>query len=624
MKQYFKYLLLIVVVLSNVNCDKNYLNVNPTDKISEDKLFFSEEGRKAYLANLYSQLPIEDFKSDPNAGFNFVGNNVGSFSMTLNDNGINSEYMNSPEAQYPWWVAGYKFNRDINSLFSYIPKLTTIDEKAKKELKGQAYFMRAYTYFALAKRYGGVPIITKNADVSDKNAIYVSRSKEKETWDFVMATCDSAAMFLGNGDGTRRTATKWAALALKSRAALHAASVAKYWNEAPLSGKAVDDGLVGMSSSDADGYYEQCIAASEKIMKEGPFTLYKQSPANPVEASENYRMMFENPNVALDEVIFLKGYNDIGHGHSWNYWGQPAQTAGTWPHPGRINPILDLIDSYESYSNPGYSSPIVTTTDGDINNYEGYNPNRTYLTFDNPIDIFNDKDARLFASVNLPGSIWKNTKLILQDGYIKPDGTPVIGRFDQTVVGGVTYYSFGASAANLYSGFDDKNPNSSRTGFNLKKTLDSQFVPDGSMTKANNDWIDFRYAEILLNYAEAVVESGKGDAGEAAKAINKIRRRAGHQVDIPLTLENVLRERRVELAYENKRDWDLIRRREYHKKFDHYMKTGLAPIFDLRIMKYIFVRIYPMKVTPLTFRPMYYYKSIPGIETNKLIQNPQY
>ena len=174
--KHFKHTI-IIVLLFIVSCD-DFLNVEPTDRVTKEALFSSKEGIDAYLANLYYQLPIEDFRSDSRAGFNYVGNNVGMYPICIGDDGINSEYNDSPEVAYPWWDQGYRLNRDINAFFSYIPDLT-IDEETKRELLGQAYFMRAYTYFALAKRYGGVPIITAVADISDSTKLYVPRSTEK-------------------------------------------------------------------------------------------------------------------------------------------------------------------------------------------------------------------------------------------------------------------------------------------------------------------------------------------------------------------------------------------------------------------------------------------------------------
>ena len=617
----------IMAILLVSGCS-DYLELKPTDKVTPEAVFASEGGMEAFLANLYRNLPIEDFNSAPGNGLNWNpgdANNAGWYEIVITDDGIGSE-RDDVGGSYDWWEAGYRFNKDVNLLFSYLPTVTAIDEETRSLLYGEAYFLRAYTYYALAKRYGGVPIITTIADLTDSLALYVPRSTEKETWDFALAACDSAAMFLGYGDGKRRRATVHTALALKSRIALHAASVAKYWDKAPLSGDAVDKELVGgMTQEDALDYYSQCIDAAGKIIDSGEFSLYKPSPADPRQAAENYRQLFEFPNNALEEVIFLKGFDRIGAGYGSNQdnWGNPAQTAGAWPHPGRFNPTLDLIDAYEIYSNPGHSSPIVTTTDGNTNDYNGYDPSRTYLTFDDPQDLFKDKDARMHGTVIIPNSVWKDTKIVIQGGLIKPNGEAIIEGPGEFSVNGITYYSYGAATPKLYSGFDTYGANMTRTGFGFKKFLSTEYVPILGWNFSTTDWIEFRYAEVLLNYAEAVVESGHGDQGKAADAINYLRKRAGHTTNIPLTLENVLRERRVELVYENKRHWDLIRRREYHKVFNNTRRTALVPIFDLREMKYIFVRKYARNANPGIFPTRNYYGGIPGVATSGLIQNPE-
>jgi hypothetical protein len=621
-------IIVMITILFTAGCS-DYLELKPTDKVTPESIFASEAGIEAFLANLYRNMPIEDFNCAPGNGMNWNpgdANNAGWYEYVVTDDGIGSE-RNDLGGAYDWWEAGYRFNKDVNLFFSYLPDITSISKSSLDLLYGEAYFLRAYTYYALAKRYGGVPIITSIADVSDTLALYVPRSTEKETWDFALAACDSAAMFLGDGDGKARRATKWAALALKSRVALHAASIAKYWDEAPLSGRAVDEKLVGgMTQEDALNYYGQCIEAAGQIIDAGVFSLYKPSPVDAGEAAENYRLMFEYPNNALEEVILLKGFDRIGVGYGSNQdnWGNPAQTAGAWPHPGRFNPTLDLIDTYESYSNPGHSSPIVTTTDGNTADYSGYNPSKTYLTFDDPQDIFKDKDARMHGTVIIPNSMWKNTRIIIQAGYIQPDGTPLIEGPGEIEVNGTTYYTYGAATPLLYSGFDTYGSNMTRTGFGFKKFLSTTYVPMLGWNFSTTDYIDFRYAEVLLNYAEAVVESGRGDPAKAAKAINDLRKRAAHKSDIPLTLENVLRERRVELVYENKRHWDLVRRRAYHKIFDNTAKTALVPVLDLRTMKYIFIRQYVSRAHPLTYIARSYYNGIPGTATNRLIQNPQY
>src|SRR5690606_17425027 len=215
--------------------------------------------------------------------------------------------------------------------------------------------------------------------------------------------------------------------------------------------------------------------------------------------------------------------------------------------------------------------------------------------FETPYQLFEDKDARLWATVILPGTTWKNQKIIIQGGYVQPDGTAKIETKESIVHNGTTYHTYGAADWTQYSGFDTHAGNMTRTGFGFKKFLQLDDNVNPSWNQSTTDWIEFRYAEILLNHAEAVLESGynmDNAVSKAEESINSIRRRAGHTVDIPLTLENVLRERKVELAFENKRYWDLIRRRDYHLLFNNTSKHALVPLLDLRVdpVQYIFVR----------------------------------
>ena len=223
--------------------------------------------------------------------------------------------------------------------------------------------------------------------------------------------------------------------------------------------------------------------------------------------------------------------------------------------------------------------------------------------------------------------MWKNTPIIIQAGYVKPDGVAVIRTKASITINGITYHTYGASGTSQYSGFDTYGGNNTKTGFSFKKFMNqlNPIVP--GWNQSTSDFIEFRYAEVLLNYAEAVVESGTGDAIAAAKAINDVRRRAGHKVDILLTVANVQRERKVELAFEHKRFWDLIRRREFHTLFNSSSVHSLLPLQDLRALpetKYIFVRVNAPNINPRTFITRSYYRSIPGIGSNGLVQNPQY
>ena len=627
----FRYILLLPALFA-LSCG-DVLDKQPLDKLQGENLFSNPEGVKLYMANLYYQLPIEDFTFF-RQGFNWnTGdpNNGGFAPAMVTDEAVHTEFGDFiGNDDFQWWDQGYKLIRDTNILIDIIPTLT-VPEAETKALIGESAFIRAYAYFALAKRYGGVPLITSVQKYEgDVDALKLPRSTEKETWDFVLKECDLAIQNLSESwPGGERRATKWVAYALKSRVALHAASLAKYSDRAPISGPAVEQKLVGLDKSAAAEYYKAAIEASEALINSGKFSLYKPLPASVEEAAENYRKLFEDPNIAPTEVIFIKGYArpGSGTGHNYGIWFQPNQTANGWPHPGRMNPTLDLIDAYESYSDPGKSAPVITTEAGnDVNDYNGFNPSKNYKRYDDPAGIYKDKDARLWATAILPGTAWKGQKIIIQAGFIKPDGSPQLFGGEPVNANGRTYYPYGAADRTQYSGFDTWGGNNTRTGVSFKKFLNESVNVAPGWNQTVSDWADFRYAEILLIYAEAVVESGTGSAVNGAKALNEIRRRAGHTRDIPLTIENVIRERKVELAFENKRFWDLIRRREYHTLFNNTLRHALVPVLDLRVSpaKYIFIRQAIQRMNPTTFEYRQYYRYIPGIGANGLVQNPQY
>ncbi len=629
----YKYQSLILGLLFFIaaSCSKS-LDVVPKNKIPGDAVLSDPNGITAFVANLYYQAPIEDFVYFPREGFNARGN-TGSLSLSQYGlEAIHSEWGNWNEFRNEWWEKGYKSNRNINILAESLATLT-LAETEKKELMGEAHFLRAYTYFALAKRYGGVALIPKNQDYTTKfESLSVPRSTEKETWDFILAECDKAIEMLpetrSSGNATKRRATKWAAYALKSRAALHAASIAKFWNLAPLSGPAVAQKMVGIDASEANRYYEQSIKASEAIMASGKFSLYKPSPANPQEAAKNYQDLFMDPNNASSEVIFLKGYGQAGGAlaHDYDGWNNPNQTAEGFPYRGRTNPIMELVDLYETYDKPGEITPLATTIAGGATPNEGYKPSVDYLRFDSPEQIFQGRDARFFATVIYPNATWKGTKIMIQGGIVKPDGSLIDSRasFDYN---GVKYFTYGKEFAEQYSGYDGS-ANMTRTGFLMRKFL-QEGARISSFNQSTTDFMDMRFAEILLNYAEAVVESNytqNNAPAQAAKAINDIRRRAGHTVDVSLSLQHVIRERTVELAFENQNYWDLIRRRTFHTSFNNKLKTALIPMIDLReaTPKYIFVRKNVPGSNPQTFPEKSYYLPIPGTNNNGMVQNPQY
>ena len=229
----------------------------------------------------------------------------------------------------------------------------------------------------------------------------------------------------------------------------------------------------------------------------------------------------------------------------------------------------------------------------------------------------------MFATVIVPGSKFKEVTINIQGGLVNPAGALVLT--GSVKVGTTEYFVFGDSNALNYSGFSPIASDHTKTGFSFKKFLKTTPTING-WNASTTDYMDMRYAEVLLNYAEAVVEGGLGDVSKATTALNATRRRAAFMTPIPLTVTNVQRERTVEMAFEHKKYWDLIRRREYHEKFTNIKQKALRPLLDLRgtaPYKYIFVRE-NLNMNPQLFLTKYYYKDIPGTALNGLIQNPQY
>ena len=639
-----------------------FLELEPLDKVSPEQLLETEGGVKALLANIYTMIPMEDFNYRPNAGFNQRGydgvNETTNLAFltdeaTRSDGGVGIGYEG-----FNYWP--YGDIRQVNIFMQNVEKAKeagTISVADADRMTGEAHFARAYMYYGLVKRYGGVRLIDKVQDDDYANggpgAVAVPRSTELDTWKFVLNECTLAAATLPDatsGSDLYRV-TKWAAYALKSRVALHAASVAKYWNLAPLAGEAVTQKLVGgMTSADADAFYKECIEASKFLIENSGKSLYKPAPATVKEAASNFQALFLNDQ--NEEVIFSKAYlngtTNTNQGHSYAQFNiLPQVNPGALKY-GRFNPMLEIVDLFEDYTDDGMgkSAKIVTRTDGNEDAYIAnfHNMNNAsvvntlmsvpFVKYNDLYEPFANKDARLLASVVVPGSSYAGTEIIIQGGFIKDNNSYVAYSNESTQKNGTTYYALGAEGETMFSGFNNVNSgedaNWTATGFGVRK-----YMPEGeSMSpdrlSSTTSYIDMRLAEVYLNYAEAVVENGSGfgDKELAENYLNALRRRAGHTDRISLTLESVLKERRVEMAFEGKRFWDMNRRREFHTEFsNNRIRKALVPMLDLRGAepKYVFARVnYFGDETRggRTFQNINYYRGIPNIATNGLVQNP--
>ncbi len=653
MKKVLIYFMTAVLSLSLVSCDAIFDNLEgDLSKMSMENLLSSEAGLKGVLANLYTYVPMGAFSTGDRSTF-FAQASRGT--PSYGQGGMNS-----------WWnyTQMRSINKFIEGLDSALDK-GIITEQAYNAYMGEALFIRAYCYYGGVIAYGGMPIVENSLDDKydgkENAGLYFPRSTEKDTYDWIIAQLDDAAALLPevhNGGDMR--ATKYAALALQARVALTAASISKYWDVKPLSSSyvAVQRKLTYMEDSYADAYYQKAIDAAGAVISSGKFELYGgTTPASIGAAKQNLIDLFQG--WQKSEGIFGRSYKSgsTTTGNGIQTWG-PAQTVdGYLVGTGAVT--VNLADAYDYYvsdadrarkdgmiqtRNSGgenyyldnrYYEPEVTATLGDFSEYTRYN------SVDEPFLL---KDARFQAWVLYPGTFFHNRTINMQGGMIMPDGTVSIYPTENNGVekDGETYYPYGGAVED-HSAFyrieiDINTSNRYDYCFGQRKSLDEA----GWNPYTQTPWYDIRYAEVLLTYAEAYAESGKGDATVAKKALNDIRKRAGFTDEIEPTLANVMHEWKVEFPFENKWQQVLHRRRAHYDINNNPQPTDidyayqgrkltLIPMVDLSgaEVKYIFPRAVSTKGDIIKFagngqwtvRAEAYYNSIPNHANNQIENN---
>ena len=263
------------------------------------------------------------------------------------------------------------------------------------------------------------------------------------------------------------------------------------------------------------------------------------------------------------------------------------------------SPTLELVEAYEYVD--GTPGTLKTENNGKA------------IYYDNADDIFKNKDPRFFASVLYPNCPWQNSVVEIRRGIINSEGKKIEATaFADKFPEDPTLTTSGKDGLVMQG-------DCSRTGFYIKKFMDPANRVEQDRSETN--FMVFRYAETLLNYAEAAVELGKADL--ALPKINDVRKRAGIKQKSAVTLEDVRHERQVELAFENLRFWDLIRWRTATKVMNNTTFSALIPWLDYKTKKYTFDKGPNTLQLPKTFLDKNYYQPIPEVNKNDLlIQNP--
>lgn len=582
----------LVMALSFYSCD--YLDVPPINIIQDDAIFNSESGITSYMTTLYYDLPIEDFRYTQQ-GFNVSGKGQGRLPNVSGEAMCSSSDDISTIGDGTWWGCwDYGKIRRVNYFLKNFPayKSNFQNTVLADAWMGEAHFIRAYCYFAMVKRYGGVPILREPQEyVGDIESLKVPRDTEKACYDFIAEDLDEAFRLLPDNEEIlgKGRATKYAALALKSRAMLYAGSIARY-------GTVDLNGLVGIDKALANDYFELAYKAVKELEKSKRFSLYRKNS----DKEKNFAELF----LAEDspENIFCKYFQRNVNAHGWDVYFVPYQYRGNG-FSSNMNPTLEFVEMFEH-------------KDGTPANF-AERAKDTY--FDDPSELFQNMDARFGGSIIYPNAIFIQKGLIIEDGSKKENAT----NYEEAVYtanDGQVYHIVGKSGSGNYSG--------NMTGFFMRKYLNEN-MPQSEVIEnySEQHWIEFRYAEALLNGAEAAVEMGQ-HLDDALLWINDIRSRANiKQLSLSdLTVDKVRHERRIELAFENHTYWDLRRWRIADKEIETKQYTGLCPYFDINKQKYIFEEVAANKYY-YTFDVKMYYERIPDGEiakNEKLKQNPYY
>ncbi|MEM7370241.1 MAG: RagB/SusD family nutrient uptake outer membrane protein [Bacteroidota bacterium] len=543
--------LFVFTMVFSMSCQDAF-DLLPATIISEELVFEDENLANAYLAQLYHD-----------ALFVYQTGNSG-----LNVNLINSfggECRNFAPWQAPFGqVIGPAFNengagvlaywpydhiRQANVYIEKLPNSEALDPVLVQTRVAEARWLRAFAYFEMVKRYGGVPLVTQALPIDASEAeLFVPRNSEKEVYDFIISEMDAILADLPEEADLEGRVDKWTALAMKSRAALFAGSIAQFGTE-QLSG------LLGFPSSDANSYYQTSLAASKEIMDNGPFSLYRKNP-DPV---QNYVDLFidENDN---PEVIFAEKFDsEAGKGHSWDLFAHPDGFGFGWN--SNFPTYVEKLELFD----------FVDGTSGKVDRamYDGATPI-------DPDWFFGQRDPRMRASISYPGMPWRGARAYYHRSTTYTDDTGA--EQTSTAVGFIVPGSDGWPGA-----APPRNRNAAVTSLQVRKRLDES-LPQTGGGLSNTDFYEFRYGEILMNYIEAAFYLGDPN-GDMANIMNgEIRDRAG-MPPVEVTEESIRQERQVELAFEEHVFWDLRRWRiavqeldqnERHRfHWDYNFDTGM-------------------------------------------------
>lgn len=582
---------LALMLVTTFSCKKDFLDNTEKTRLTDATQWQSEGNADIFLNDIYNDLSnkwnspdnLDNFTDDNDAGFYWQSYSWKQGIVDPTVNGGSPMGNTDNQVNYANWTSGFLKIRECNL---FIQKLK---ENAKnfsatylKKRIDEARFIRAYFYSELFMHLGGLPITLEVLDRStmDSSQIYKARNTFEETFNFIIGQLDSVvnnnalAIKYKNGDNDAGRATLGAASALKGWLSLYVASPAF---NAPTPAAGNDPNKVaGFGNFDA-ARWARAAAANKKFIDTygGTYNLFPDLNA-----------LWWEKNEYNSEIIWDRQVVPVIMGSNYEQYGGPVWINGVYYTWGNYDPTQELVDQFMMANGKPISDPA-----------SGYDPQNPYV----------GREKRFYDFIVYDGAPYK------QDWMDKTD--TIYMRIDKVH----------PSKNQLDFGTDDVG----NTGYYFKKKI-NPLQPRGGASSGEN-YVYYRYAEVLLNYAEAQNEAVGPDASVYA-AINQIRKRS-NLPDLTTGLNQaamrtaIYNERRVELCFEAKRFYDIIRWKTaqdvMNKDLHGMMITNSSPADNSGRWVYQVIGLNH----PHVFTQKMYLNPIPQtvIDRNKkIVQNPGY
>ncbi|WP_167618115.1 RagB/SusD family nutrient uptake outer membrane protein [Maribellus sediminis] len=549
-------IMMLALMLATTSCD-DILDQKAVDAFNEESVFEDLNLTKAYLGRCYDFIGVDNnmllgLREDllvgatdealcihRPGGYPFVKG-----SMSPDELGHFGNW------RFNWITWNLYANiKNVNVFLANVdnvPVEKAADQDLIEQMKAEAYFIRAFDYHNLMRSYGGV-VLTEKPYELDEDFLSITRSSLDETLDFILADLDKAIAGLPKKEDMEQgRATKGAAAALKSR-------ILSWSTGELMHGGYSSDALVSFKTHSRNTLLTQAQTIAKEIMdgKYGNYSLTGSTvdPPSPlteadVQAySENFFSIFTQKGEWNDEAIWgVQHLQAQGNRTTQNRWWGPC--------------------GYHNWGNNGPNEPVVREfemADGTPFVWDKYSPGDEFLrkgtaaelAADPEINPYVGREPRFYATVFFDGAPWIQ----------RPDDAAPLDPENKVRTG----YYVGTSRDDIISnGLDTRQGpieawNGTKNGYYIKKYQDPATV--GQYFNNENAWIEMRYAEVILDYAEACIELGEVDKG--MNALNMIRNRAGlpdkMTTDQAQAREWYRHERQVEFFGEGDR-WYMIRK----------------------------------------------------------------